>query len=253
MRPLSNTDTRKTETPGRPTGAFTLIELLTVIAIIGILAAILIPVTSAVRERANRASCQSNIRQQLVAMHLFAEDHMNNPGTPPDPVLRESGTPEAGFWWVTGTADDNAPLSLYPDYVEDLDLFICPSTQNRIRHELVFAGVYRDLADHARGREDSRGGHSYEYFGTYSQEHPQYGVSPLTKTPTTVQGLETRTVLILDADDGPELNNCPEPANNHGEDGWNWGMADGSVKWVTRAQTNEALRLSLQHSPRCPE
>ena len=56
-------------------GGFTLIELLTVIAIIGILAAILIPVTAAVRESARRSACQSNIRQQLHGMHLFAEDY----------------------------------------------------------------------------------------------------------------------------------------------------------------------------------
>ena len=42
---------------------FTLIELLTVIAIIGILAAILIPVVGAVRESARGAKCVSNLRQ----------------------------------------------------------------------------------------------------------------------------------------------------------------------------------------------
>ncbi len=42
---------------------FTLIELLTVIAIIGILAAILIPVTGRVRENARRAKCAGNVRQ----------------------------------------------------------------------------------------------------------------------------------------------------------------------------------------------
>jgi prepilin-type N-terminal cleavage/methylation domain-containing protein/prepilin-type processing-associated H-X9-DG protein len=42
---------------------FTLIELLTVIAIIGVLAAILIPVTGKVRESAKRAKCAANVRQ----------------------------------------------------------------------------------------------------------------------------------------------------------------------------------------------
>ena len=51
--------------------AFTLIELLTVIAIIGILAAILIPVVGAVRESARSAECLSNLRQIGNGMLMF--------------------------------------------------------------------------------------------------------------------------------------------------------------------------------------
>ncbi|MDR1283089.1 MAG: DUF1559 domain-containing protein [Opitutaceae bacterium] len=55
--------------------AFTLIELLTVIAIIGILAAILIPTVSSVRATARRTQCLSNTRQIGMAMLLYASDH----------------------------------------------------------------------------------------------------------------------------------------------------------------------------------
>ncbi len=55
--------------------AFTLIELLTVIAIIGILAAILIPVVGAVRESARNSVCQSNLRQWHNAAMLYAGDN----------------------------------------------------------------------------------------------------------------------------------------------------------------------------------
>lgn len=51
---------------------FTLIELLTVIAIIGILAAILIPTVSKVRETARRTVDASNMRQILQASLIFA-------------------------------------------------------------------------------------------------------------------------------------------------------------------------------------
>ncbi|AHF90241.1 N-terminal cleavage protein [Opitutaceae bacterium TAV5] len=54
---------------------FTLIELLTVIAIIGILAAITIPVVSKVRNSARRVECVSNLRQIMAAAHLFANEN----------------------------------------------------------------------------------------------------------------------------------------------------------------------------------
>lgn len=54
---------------------FTLIELLTVIAIIGILAAILIPSISSVRERARETSKLSNYRQMYIANTMYAADN----------------------------------------------------------------------------------------------------------------------------------------------------------------------------------
>lgn len=78
-----------------PRRAFTLVELLTVVAIIGILAAIMIPAVGAVRARAQSANCMSNLRQLYGACMLYANDHR---GELPDPNNKDA---EAGnkTWW----------------------------------------------------------------------------------------------------------------------------------------------------------
>lgn len=55
--------------------AFTLVELLTVIAIVGILAAIVIPMVGKIRESANKSACASNLRQVGIAMNAYLADN----------------------------------------------------------------------------------------------------------------------------------------------------------------------------------
>src|ERR1019366_907370 len=59
----------------RGAGAFTLVEMLTVIAIIGILAALLLPALEQAKARAKRIQCVGNLREIGLATHLFANDH----------------------------------------------------------------------------------------------------------------------------------------------------------------------------------
>lgn len=67
----------KTPSPsfGRRRAAFTLTELLTVIAVIGVLAAIIFPVVGKVRQSANRTNCASNLRQIGVALGGYCADN----------------------------------------------------------------------------------------------------------------------------------------------------------------------------------
>ena len=70
---------------------FTLIELLVVIAILTILAGILFPVFSQVRERARQAVCVSNLRQVSMGMRLYEEDYDNRfpPVVAREPAVRK--------------------------------------------------------------------------------------------------------------------------------------------------------------------
>ena len=57
--------------------AFTLIELLVVIGIVGLLAALLLPVLGRAKELGRATACLSNLRQLGVALQLYVQDNQN--------------------------------------------------------------------------------------------------------------------------------------------------------------------------------
>src|SRR5437016_226738 len=62
---------------GRPTLAFTLVEILAVLAVIAVLAAVIFPVFARVRDRARESACISNLRQIGQAFRMYMADYDN--------------------------------------------------------------------------------------------------------------------------------------------------------------------------------
>lgn len=54
---------------------FTLVEILVVIGIVGLLAALLLPVLLSAREKGRRTACTSNMHQLGMALLLYTQDN----------------------------------------------------------------------------------------------------------------------------------------------------------------------------------
>ena len=88
---------------------FTLLELLVVVAIIGLLAAILFPAFERAREMARRAACESNLKQIGLGIAQYVADN--------DEIMVGVGS--------AGTANGSWKCWISP-YINNLDVFYCP-------------------------------------------------------------------------------------------------------------------------------
>lgn len=115
---------------------FTLVEMLVVIGILGLLMAILLPVLSKARDRADQAQCLNNSRQLVLAWTLYSQDYADKLVPNVDGML-------GGFTnWVAGhmgnklDAKDAQLLidpnrSLLSSYLKVSQVFKCPADESQ--------------------------------------------------------------------------------------------------------------------------
>jgi type II secretory pathway pseudopilin PulG len=97
--------------------SFTLLELLTVVIIIGILAMLLIPVISTMRSRAQRVQCTANLRNLYVAASVYVQQN----GSWPQIAISDSDTAEQEY--------ANAWIAALAPFGPTQQSWICPTIQ----------------------------------------------------------------------------------------------------------------------------
>jgi prepilin-type processing-associated H-X9-DG protein len=119
LRPYDHlAETCSLEAP-RERMAFTLVELLVVIALLATVAALLLPAFGRAKESGRGAVCLSNLHQLGLALQLYAQDYHNHL-----PYMRDQS--------LTATNELPGPNVVLSNYVGNVRVLQCPSDRQNL-------------------------------------------------------------------------------------------------------------------------
>ncbi|HEX8834079.1 MAG TPA: prepilin-type N-terminal cleavage/methylation domain-containing protein, partial [Abditibacteriaceae bacterium] len=210
------------------------IELLVVVAVIGILASLLFPVFSQARERARRTACLSNMKQIGLAVQMYVQDYDGRV-----PICNDNSTPtvtdDFGYWWVT----------LFK-YTKNDQVFVCPSWQKTELPSDLYAWEKPVPEDQPIKR--------LNIVGTYVWNETMDGAPEAKLAGTSSDGTAygpSQIVAVAEGFNGshiwkpehvtPLTGNTERRLRDFHNEGMNLAYADGHVKWIKNTQMKRRL------------
>ncbi len=118
-------DERADHRSGGAARAFTLIEVLVVVAIIALLLAILLPSLKKARDQVKVVACQTNLHDFGNAFHQYANDFKGYFALP--------SYIGCTTWFDNPGADDNLLVLWMRRYTRNVATYTCPATRHRVR------------------------------------------------------------------------------------------------------------------------
>ncbi len=222
--------------------AFTLIELLVVVGIIALLVAIIMPSLARAKDLARQVVCQTNVKAQMTAIHLYAAENDNSiPFGPSFPLFGAQGPPTnevaSNNIWIGPAMSYNAHGVLLEKYLTNERAMFCPDDdssdpdeelakiQNRVPDDQAYCSYfYRQL--------DAR-----DPAGPLSAKLDDLGQN----------GAGTRVgALVMDANSLLELGPDVPKRTNHNAETVSLGFAAGHVEKVNNTDGKLTLTGGIE-------